>query len=231
MKKLLLSIAVFIFTLTSCSKSYYLNSDFKKISKGHQTVAILPVEMILTGQMPENMDEADIDALQEAESKAFQKSLYNQIHWSPLKSRHMQVDFQSVEKTNELLYDQEISVRRSWNMTEEELAKILGVDAVVKARVEKQRYMSDIASMGISIGKRIIDILTRYKSVVARAGMGNDLSKTSDINAHCTIVNGKDGSTLWSMKQTSSTDWQRPSFEVIDKINRALAKDMPYRAN
>jgi len=226
MNKLFLSLAVLIFALTSCSKSYYLNSDFKKISNNHQTVAILPVEMVLTGQMPETMDEADVDALQEAESKAFQKSLYNQIHWSPSKSKHLQVSFQSVEKTNELLHDKEISIRRSWKMTEEELAKILGVDAVVKARVDKQRYMSDIASMGISIGKKIIDILTRYRSVV----VGNDLSKTSDINASCTIVNGKDGSTLWSMKQTSSTDWQRPSFEVIDKINRELAKNMPYRA-
>ncbi len=229
MNRLLLCLLAFVFICTSCSKDYYLNSDFKKISVNHQTLAILPVEMVLTGQMPEGMDEADIDALQEAESKAFQKSLYNQIHWSPAKSKHLNVSFQTVEKTNELLYNQEISVRRSWKMTEEELAKLLGVDAVIKARVEKQRYMSDIASMGISIGKRIIDILTRFRSAVARTGMG-DLGKTSDINASCTIVNGKDGSTLWSMNLTSSTDWQRPSFEAIDKINRAMAKDIPYRA-
>lgn len=227
MNRLLLSIVVFAFLFTGCSKDYYLNSDFKKISANHQTLAILPVEMILTGQMPENMDDSDIEALEEAESKAFQKSLYNQIHWSPSKSKHLKVKFQSVEKTNEILGEHEISIRRTWRMTPEELAKILDVDAVVKVQVEKQRYMSDIASMGISIGKRIIDILTRFKSVAVTRG---DINKTSDINANCSIVNGKDGSTLWSMKVTSATDWQRPSFEVIDKLNRELAKDMPYRA-
>lgn len=226
MNRLLFSIVVFAFVFTGCSKDYYLNSDFKKISANHQTLAIIPVEMVLTGQMPEDMDDSDIEALEEAESKAFQKSLYNQIHWSPSKSKHLKVDFQSVEKTNEILDEHEISIRRSWKMTAEELAELLEVDAVVKVQVEKQRYMSDIASMGISIGKRIIDILTRYRSVV----VGNELSKTSDINSNCSIVNGKDGSILWSMKATSSTDWQRPSFEVIDRLNRQLAKDMPYRA-
>ncbi len=226
MNRLLFSIVVFAFVFTGCSKDYYLNSDFKKISANHQILAIVPVEMVLTGQMPEDMDDSDIEALEEAESKAFQKSLYNQIHWSPSKSKHLKVDFQSVEKTNEILDEHEISIRRSWKMTAEELAELLEVDAVVKVQVEKQRYMSDIASMGISIGKRIIDILTRYRSVV----VGNELSKTSDINSNCSIVNGKDGSILWSMKATSSTDWQRPSFEVIDRLNRQLAKDMPYRA-
>ena len=131
MNKLLLSIVVFAFVFTGCSKDYYLNSDFKKISANHQTLAILPVEMILTGQMPENMNDSDIEALEEAESKAFQKSLYNQIHWSPAKSKHLKVKFQSVEKTNEILGEHEISIRRTWKMTPEELAKLLEVDAVV----------------------------------------------------------------------------------------------------
>ena len=227
MNKLFLSILVFAFLFTSCSKDYYLNSDFKKISAKHQTIAIVPVEMVLTGQMPENMDESDIEALEEAESKAFQKSLYNQIHWSPSKSRHTKVAFQSVEKTNEILGEHEVSVRRSWRMTAEELADLLEVDAVIKVQVEKQRYMSDIASMGISLGKRLIDILTRFKSLAVTRG---DINKTSDINTNCSIVNGKDGSVLWSKKVTSSTDWQRPSFEVIDGVNRELARDMPYRA-
>ncbi|MEZ4888448.1 MAG: hypothetical protein R3E32_27220 [Chitinophagales bacterium] len=227
MNRLLMSTLLITLVFTSCAKkAYYLNSDFNKISANHQTIAIVPVEMILTGQMPEGMDDSDIEALEEAESKAFQKSLYNQIHWSPPKSKHSLVVFQSVEKTNEILGQHEISVRRTWKMTAEELAELLEVDAVVRLQVEKQRYMSDIASMGISIGKRIIDILTRFRSLAVT----NEISKTSDINANCSIVNGKDGSVLWSMKETASTDWQRPSFEVIDKLNRDLAKDMPYRA-
>ncbi len=142
------------------------------------------------------------------------------------------VSFQAVEKTNVLLYNQEISAQRSWKMTEEELTEILGVNAVIKTRVEKQRYMSDLASRGISIGKRLFGTLTHFKPSIAEAGarMGKGLEKTSDINTSCTIVNGKDGSTLWSMNLTSATDWQRPSFEVIDRINRKMAKDMPYRA-
>ena len=81
MKKLLpLAITVLIaLCWQACKPSYYTASDFSVKTKKHKIVAVLPVEMIFTGNKPKKVTEAQLDSLEIEESKMFQISLFNNL--------------------------------------------------------------------------------------------------------------------------------------------------------
>ncbi len=223
---LLVAIIIMI-SFTSCTKDYFISPNFSSKTSDHSLVAVLPVEMIVEGQPLGQMEPDDLIAIEEAESRAFQISLFNELLQSSQSGKKpLRVDFMSVDKTNEILEAKEIGIRESWEMSPEKLAKILKVDAVVKARVTKQRYLTDLASYGIDMGRKLLGVFTKGKSIFALPG---DVDKTSDIRAICNLVNADDGVVLWSMSSQSETDWNDPDAEVIDRVNYRLAKNFPYR--
>lgn len=146
----LLAIGAFFF-FQSCQRTFkYTSSSFDERTRDHRIIAVLPVEMVFTGKQPKNLTAEQIKKIEEVESKSFQESLYSKVL-----SKNLRVEVQSVNKTNSLLASNGIDVRKSWNMTAEEPARVLKVDAVVKAKVEKERYMSDLASAGIQLAESI----------------------------------------------------------------------------
>ncbi|MGI9544374.1 MAG: hypothetical protein ACR2MX_14030 [Cyclobacteriaceae bacterium] len=213
--------------VSACGKPYYLSSTFQDKTKDHEVIAILPVEMIFLGVMPEGLSENDILAIEEAESQAFQISLSNEILRSVKGGkRPLSIDFQPYSTTNQILQENGISIREIWRQSPESLASLLQVDAVVKGRIEKYRYMSDLASYGIYVATDVIAILSQGAlSPYVPLGLG----KTNDILASCALHSGDDGLVLWSMSQERSADWGRPAPVVIDDINRRLARHFPYR--
>lgn len=215
-----------LFLLNACSKPYYISSDFKKRSKKQETLAILPVKMVFTGKMPEHLDDKDIVKLEEGESKAFQRALFDQILASSSRGKKKSINFQSLDKTNALLEENKVTVRQAWEESPEKLAAILGVDAVVKASVEKKRYLSDMASFGIDIGKRILQLLGGLEAILA---IPKDVEKTNDIFTSCSVVDSQGGVILWSMSEKQETDWQKPDMEVVQNVCKTLAKNFPYR--
>lgn len=145
--------------LAACGAQKYTINEFDAITANHQTVAVLPVEMVFTGKQPKKLTPEDIAQIEEAESKAFQISLLNSILG---KADKMRVSFQDYTRTNQRLEDAGISIRESWTVDPEELAQILEVDAVVRMRVEKQRYMSDLASFGIDLARDLVWLLSDF---------------------------------------------------------------------
>ena len=222
---LLAIIAATLCLLNACSKPYYLSSDFKKRAKKHETLAILPVKMVFTGNIPEDLDEKDVLKLEEGESKAFQRALFDQILASN-KGKKAKANVQSLTKTNDLLAENKVSVRQAWNESPEKIAAMLGVDAVVTASVEKKRYLSDMASFGIDIGKRVLQLLGGLEAILA---IPKDVEKTNDIFTTCSIIDQNGGVVLWSMSEKQETDWQKPDVEVVQNVCQKLAKNFPYQ--
>jgi hypothetical protein len=66
------------FITTSCHR-YYTNTNFDTATAKHKTVAVLPANVILTGNKPKKMTLEDIDKQEMAESASFQQSLYSNI--------------------------------------------------------------------------------------------------------------------------------------------------------
>jgi len=220
---------IFVLLLASaCSKPFYQSNDFNEQTAAHQTVAIIPVQMVFNGSPLGSLSGEDKTMVEEAESKAFQISLFRELLYSANGKKSLKVTLMPVEQTNNKLEKANISIRESWDMMPNELADILGVDAVIKTTVYKKRYLTDLASYGINISSKVLALLTKGRSLLA-LGTGNKIDKTNSITAHCSLYNEQDGQVLWSMSLQDDTDWKKPTNEVIDDINRQFAKHFPYR--
>ena len=221
-----------LFTV-ACTTVNYQSPDFAARTAGHQRVAVLPFEMIFTGKAPENLMPHQIARIEEMESLAFQTSLYYQLlnRSSAHRDRPITIAIQPVEETNRILDDKGVGLRDSWTIEEEELAEILGVEAVVRTRVKKTRYMSDLASYGIDVGTHILhDVIHDVTDGDVYLPIPYGLDKTHDIWADGSLLSGEDGSLLWKVAVHRETDWSRPANDVIEGVTKKLAKRFPYRS-
>ena len=221
----MLVVILFSFFFAGC-KSYYMVADFDSRTADHKTIAILPFEMIFTGVKPEKLTDQDLQAIGEAESKAFLISFYNEILRSTQGGKKaIRVDVQHYDRTLSLLKTANMDIRSAWAKDPADLVEILGVDAVVKARVEKHRLMSDLASYGIDLGIHILSVLTDYGVLF---WMPADATKSKEIKSSYSLLDEK-GAVLWSVAFDVDADWSEPANEIIDHINRRSAKTFPYR--
>jgi hypothetical protein len=207
-------------------KPYYFAADFDKRTAEHKIIAVLPFEMVFSGVKPERLTEEELKTIQDAESRAFMISFYNEILRSTKSGKKpIRVDIQHYDKTLSILKENGIDARTSWKEDPATLAKMLGVDAVVKARVEKYRLMSDLASYGIDIGTHIIGVLSDYRFWF---WMPPGITKAKEINANFSLLDAN-STALWSIAFEKEADWREPANKIIDHINRKAAKTFPYR--
>ncbi|MCP4248431.1 MAG: hypothetical protein GY778_15395, partial [bacterium] len=150
-----LMLVPFVLSGFACTAVDYRSPRFRDLTLGHRSVAVLPFEMVFQGKAPAELTAAQIRSIEEAESMAFQTSLYFRLLNRVGKGK-IGVEVQPVEVTNRILADHGIGIRESWEMPTEALARTLGVDAVIRTRVEKTRYLSDAASCGIDVGSHVL---------------------------------------------------------------------------
>jgi hypothetical protein len=220
---------VLLLLVTACTTVDYTSTEFQQQAADHQVVAILPFEMVLTGRVPAGLSNEQVLTIEEHESLGFQTALYYaMLDRSSVRRRHpILIDIQPVETTNQILAENRISIRQSWAMPSEELAEILGVDAVVRTTLQKTRYLSDLESYGIGVGAAVLNEVTKGKlGMFVPFGA----TRTVDIWTDSTLVDGSDGKILWKVALQRSTDWTRPANDVIVGITRKLARKFPYRA-
>lgn len=222
MKQIFTLATLVLITLTSCHR-YYTSSSFDAKTSRHKNIAVLPPKMLLTGNQPKNYSAHDIELMEEKESKLFHEALFNNLLKKGNTGKYsLDVNIQPCANTLALLDKNNISIRQSWEKDDAELAKILGVDAVVRMTVQKERYMSDLASAGIFVGKKIADAILNRGQVPTPS-----LNKTADIVATCSLVSN--GETLWNDSYKRDSDFNSPANEVIERITSNFAKHFPYR--
>ena len=208
----------------SCRHKYYQSTYFEQQTAGHKMIAVLPAEMIFTGKQPKELSPEDIAAIEETESRAFQESLVNGIFkYANSRREYMSISVQDVNTTNKLLEEHNVSVRNSWKANDKELATMLGVDAVVRMRIQKKRYMSELASYGIGYGRQIIGMIGRNN----KFPLPYVPNKTNDIYAACNIVS--DNKTLWNDHYQGAADWNNPPDVVINNITDNFGRHFPYK--
>lgn len=206
---------------------YFLSSRFEDVTAGHRVIAVLPFEMHFTGVIPERLTEQDVRDVEEAESKAFQISFYHELLRSTRAGRRaIRVDIQDYHQTLSILEREGIGIRDSWDLPPDRLAGLLKVDAVVRARIDKARLMSDLASYGIEVGVHILNRLTRYGLWPWLPPFSN---QSKEITGNYSLFDMQEGITLWSIGFDEGADWRKPANEIIDQINRKAAKKFPYR--
>ena len=218
-KNLLLLVAPIFLYFISCNRHTASAPVYQKTAS-HRVVAVLPAEMIYTGTPPKNAKQEDLDKMEEQESKIFQQYLHDNILQEGNTGRYaLTVSVQNYTNTLSLLAENNISYRDSWYKTDAELCSILKVDAVIRMKIQKRRYMSDAASMGIDYGRQIVGAVLK-RNVYAP-------SKTNDIMASCSIVSK--GETVWNDNYKRATDWDTPADHVVNNITSNFAYHIPYR--
>jgi hypothetical protein len=226
MKKILpyLSLVLFFTILfTACSRKHYAVSYFDQKTASHRIIAVLPAEMIFTGTQPKDLTQEDVSKIEENESRMFQNYLFNSIlRYANDRKYYTAIGIQDISTTEKLLEDNNISVRDSWKQDDKKLAKILGVDAVVRMRIQKKRYMSDLASLGVDYGQQVLNQIGNVGKYIPYVP-----NKTNDIYASCNIVS--DNQTLWNDDYRGSSNYNVSSERVIDNITDNFGRHFPYR--
>lgn len=215
------SLAVVFFS--ACSRKHYPVSYFDQQTAHHKLIAVLPAEMIFTGVQPKEISPEDIVKIEEMESKIFQNYLFNSIiRYANTNKYYTAVGVQDISTTQKLLEDNGISVRDSWKQDDKKLEKILGVDAVVRMRIQKKRYMSDLASLGVSYGQQVLYQIGNVGKYIPYVP-----NKTNDIYASCNVV--ADNQTLWNDDYRGTSNYNVSSERVIDNITDNFGQHFPYR--
>jgi len=226
MKKNLLTgfIAIFILFLFSCSNKYYTASNFEEKTENHKVVAILPAEVTFTGKQPKTLSPDAIAKAEERESIDFQYALMNSIlNHANTKKYITTVNFQDINTTLKILEQNNISVRDSWKKGDDELAKLLGVNSVIRMSIRKQRYMSDEASYGVGVARQVI-----YKTGIgSKVPVPSSVGKTYDIYASCNLLS--DNQTLWNDNYKRSTDYDTPANVIVEWITDDFGENFPYK--
>lgn len=226
MKKNLLYLsfaATAIIFITSCSHKNYTTSYFDQQTANHKIIAVLPAEMIFTGSQPKDVSAEEIAKIEETESRMFQNYLFSAIlRYANSNKYYTAVGFQDISTTQKLLEENNISVRESWREDDKKLARLLGVDAVVRMRIQKTRYMSDLASFGVGYGQQVLYQIGNVGKYIPYVP-----NKTNDIYASCNIVSNNQ--TLWNDDYRGSSNYTVPSEKVIDNITDNFGRHFPYR--
>ena len=226
MKKNLLyaCIASFAFFLFACSNKYYTAGNFSEKTEDHKVVAILPAEIVFSGKQPKNSSPENIAKAEETESVNFQYALMNSILRHANTRKYITtVNFQDINTTQKILEQNNISVRDSWKKDDNELAKLLGVDAVIRMNIRKQRYMSDEASYGVGVAKQVI-----YKTGIgSKVPVPGSVGKTYDVYATCNLLS--DHQTLWNDNYKRAADWDTQPNVIIEWITDSFGENFPYK--
>lgn len=224
MRTVLLS--AFTLLLLSCgtNRAVYQSPDFEQKTARHKTVAILPVQLIQTGHRPKEVSEADVKSSNEKWGYVFQESLQSYILKQTAKNKKGQpVSFQSTQKTNALLKEQKVSVEALYNQQPEEIARLLGVDAVIMTTLNHNRNFSDGVAYGLAAARTIANVVSR--TPVITPGMD-----AANVNINCSLYDAKDSKLLWKTFRDGGTDLPANVNELIEHYSNWIARKLPYRS-
>ncbi|HEX8270701.1 MAG TPA: hypothetical protein VF581_12475 [Flavobacterium sp.] len=208
MKNFSLVALFFIMTTFGYSqKQIFESPKLDSIIKTHKTVAIVPYDVNITyKKQPKNFDAAANKAQAQTMSTSIQSSMYTFLL---RKASDFNVTFQDVDKTNILLKKADMFDKMD-TFTKDEIAKALGVDAVIGGKFETEQTKSEAGAIA---------------TAVLFGGFGG---KTGTGTLTLTINNGKDGELIWRFFKTMDDDITGSTDDLVERMMRKVARNFPY---
>ena len=225
MKKL--SIIISALFLASCGVSKFESPEFLQRTANHKMVAILPPVIQYTNPKTGSIVlKSDKVAQMATESYTLQKQLYQKLLSQKNIKDPITVNFQDIIRTNDILKKNKIETSQILEKTPEELAKILGVDAVVVNRVEKEMILDDKILGIANVGIQILDVIK---------GPTNDVSgtagqiKTGVMKLNSSLNDAKDGYVLWNAFKDFDITVDNLPDAILVQYGNQCARSFPYR--
>jgi len=212
MKKIYLTSLSFLFILVSCGPKIYKSSQFDAALATHKKVAILPadVTMQLRPNQTKNLTAKQLADMAEKTGYDIQDKMYS---WFLRRSGKFDytVAFQDVNRTNALLKDAGITYEDLASKDRSEIAKLLGVDAVLQNRSRLEKPMSEGAAVAVGI---------------IFGAWGNTNKVETTINIH----DAQSGDLLWKYDYEASGSVGSSTSKLVDALMKNAAKKFPYSA-
>nr|WP_294898673.1 hypothetical protein [uncultured Pedobacter sp.] len=212
MRKYLIMLAVTLGVALSSygqesAKQIFESPNLKTEIAKHKMVAILPFKVsIKYRKQPKNFNaEANRDQ-ENSMSKSIQSSMYTFLL---RRQKDYTVSFQDVDKTNILLKKAGMLDKLD-EFTKDEIAKVLGVDAVIGGTFESEQSKSEGAAIA---------------SAVLFGGLGG---KTGSGTSVLTLNNGSDGELLWRFFKTMDDNIMTSTDDLIERMMRKISRNFPY---
>jgi hypothetical protein len=211
MKKFLLIAWIFmpglLFAQFEGAKQTFESPKLKSSIAAHKTVAILPFDVKITyRKQPKNFSSEANKDQEKTMSKSIQASMYTFLL---RRLEDYSVSFQDVDKTNILLKKAGVENKLD-EYTKDELAKILGVDAILGGRFETEQTKSEGAAIA---------------SVLLTGGFGG---KTGTGSLFLTVNNGSDGELLWRFFKTMDDSIAGSTDDLVERMMRKVSRNFPY---
>jgi hypothetical protein len=210
MKQLILALSVTALTITSCAPRIYKANDFDSKTASHKIVAILPAEVDITLR-PNEMKKITYEQLRESEEKTglgIQDKMYAWFLRRSGKYKYT-VSFQDISKTNALLLQNNIKYSDMRSKTKEELARLLGVDAVISTRAIMKKPMSDGAAVALNV-------------------LFGTVGTTNDVQTSITINDAAKGDLMWKYDYQASGSVGSNTDNLVNGLMRNASRKFPY---
>ena len=196
--------------LTACGPKIYLANDFAAYAPKHKVVAVLPAAVTMELR-PNQAKRTSAEQQRDAEFKTgldFQERIYA---WLLRRSqqRGFTVQFQDVMQTNAKLRESGIPFEELRAHSPQELAQILGVDAVLTTSVRTTKPMSDGAAIAVGV-------------LVGAWGATNQANITVDIH------DVQDGKLLWKYDYVAAGSVGSSTENMVNALMRNASKKFPY---
>lgn len=212
MKKILLTLLIVTTTYVANaqivgSKQVFESPKLSTEKPSHKVIAILPfATKISYKKQPKNFSpEANRDQ-EKTMSKSIQASMYTFLL---RKASNYTVEFQDVEKTNILLKKAGVADKMD-EMTKDEVAKILGVDAILGGSFETEQTKTEAGAIA---------------SAVLFGGFGG---KTGTGTLTLTLNSGQSGDLLWRFFKTMNDNIMASTDDMVENMMRKVSRNFPY---
>lgn len=210
MKRIFLSLSIFVFFLCGCAPVIYKTKDFSSKTAMHKTVAILPADVIIQLRPREmkNTTAEQIIRLEEQTGRSIQDNMYT---WFLKRSNKFKytVSFQDVSRTNALLLQAGLDYDHIHTKTKDELARLLEVDAVISTKATMEKPMSDGAAIVVGV-------------LIGSWGNTNQVQTSISINESTT------GELIWKYDYSASGSVGSSPARLVDNLMRNASKKFPY---
>jgi hypothetical protein len=156
-----------------------------------------------------NMSQGSMTNLQERTGLDIQDRMYS---WLLRRSDrfHYSVSFQDINKTNSLLRDAGITAATLASQDRKELARILGVDAVMQNRSYMDKPMSDGAALAVGV-------------------LFGAWTSTNAVQTTINIHDGSSGSLLWKYDYEAQGSVGSNAESLVNGLMRNATKHFPYK--
>lgn len=207
--KIILILAIGLFSsVATAQTNLFEHPNFEAIAKDHKIIAIVPFDasVKLRPKEMKQLQPGQLEEMQKSEGLAIQSSMYSWFLKRKKKGKLL-INVQDPNKTNALLSQN--GYTKLTDYTPEQLAQILGVDAVITGRFETDKPMSEGASIALGV-------------LVGFWGSTNAATLNMSVN------NAADGELLWNYNKRVRGSLGSGTDDLINKLMRKASRRLAY---